>query len=469
MPILTRSDIERINEESLEVLAETGVQVDDDAVVRLLHERGCSVGDRGRVVRMPREVVAAALKQCPREVKLVSLDGQATVLKAGGPSVFWTGNAVNLAVDDRVEPIDTRRFVELVRLVDSLEHVHAMVSTCLADVPPPVRGMAGMRLIAENCLKHIRPCIYNPRETRGMIELAQVLNDGKTIAESPIFSLGYTVVSPLRWSDLAVNAFRESSGHRVPLMINAEPAGGVTAPVTLAGELVVGNAEALSGVVIVQTLEPGRPVVFNMGFAHVMDMQTAVMRTGGVENGLLQAAGAEIAAFHGLPSAAWLNTESCLADAGAGYECTLTGLLHVLSRVSIVWGIGNLESTKCMSPEMAVVGNDIAGAIRRAQTGIRVDAETLAADVIRELGRRADYLEHPHTLAHFKQEYYYPHVTNRRARSAWQAVGSPSILDAARKRIQELKARPVRSIVSPAQRAEMLKIQQKWTAELTRK
>jgi trimethylamine--corrinoid protein Co-methyltransferase len=323
-----------------------------------------------------------------------------------------------------------------------------------------------MRLIAENCLKHIRPCIYNPRETKGMVEMAHVLNDGRTIAESPVFSLGYTAVSPLRWSDLAVNAFRESSGHRVPLMVNAEPAGGVTAPVTLAGELVVGNAEALSGVVIVQALEPGRPVVFNMGFAHVMDMQTAVMRTGGVENGLLQAAGAEIAAYHGLPSASWLNTESTVADAGAGYENALTGLLHVLSRVSIVWGVGNLESTKCMSPEMAVIGNDIAGALRRAQAGIRVADETLATGLILEMGRRSEYLDHPHTLEHFKQEYYFPRVTNRRARSAWAAAGSPTIVELARRRVADLKALPRRSIVTPAQRRELLKIEKTWTQEL---
>ena len=102
----------------------------------------------------------------------------------------------------------------------------------------------------------------NGREAKNGDRIIQISDDGKTIAEAPIFSLGYTAVSPLRWSDLALNAFRESSGHKVPLMINAEPAGGVTAPVTLAGELVLGNAEALSGVAIVQALEPGRPVVF---------------------------------------------------------------------------------------------------------------------------------------------------------------------------------------------------------------
>ncbi len=467
MSILSTGDVERINEASLRVLWETGVQVDDAAVVALLRERGCSVVEGTRVVRFPREVVEAALAACPREVKLAGLGGDQTVVRAGGPSVFWTGNAINLAVDKHVEPIDTGRFVDLVHVVDGLEHLDGMVSTCLDDVPPPVRGLVGMRLIAENCLKHVRPCIYDPRETQGMIEMAQVLADGKSPAEWPIFSLGYTAVSPLRWSDLALAAFRESSGHGVPMMVNAEPAGGVTAPATLAGELVVGNAEALSGVVICQALEPGRPLVFNMGFAHVMDMQTTVMRTGGVENGLLQAAGAEIAAFHGLPSASWLGTESLVADAAAAYENVLTGMLHVMSRANIVWGVGNLESTKAMSLEMAVIGNDVAGALRRAQQGIQVDDETLAVDLIQELSRKPDYLDHPHTLAHFKREYYYPRVTNRQPRGRWEARGSRTIVEEARDRITKLQALPTRSIVSAAQRKELLAIEKKWKAKLT--
>lgn len=467
MPILAASDVERINEASLLVLSETGVQVDDEGVVRLLQECGCSRVEDTRVVRFPAEVVEAALRQCPREVKLVSLDGAQVVLRAGGPSVFWTGNAIHVAVGKQVEPIDTRRFADLVHVVDGLEHLHGMVSTCLGDVPPPVRGLVGMRLVTENCLKHVRPCIYDPRETKGMVEMAQVLADGKPLAEWPVFSLGYTAVSPLRWSELALAAFRESSGHGVPMMVNAEPGGGVTAPATLAGELVVGNAEALSGVVICQALEPGRPLVFNMGFAHVMDMQTTAMRTGGVENGLLQAAGAEIAAYHGLPSASWIGTESLVVDAGAAYENVLTGMLHVMSRASIVWGVGNLESTKAISLEMAVIGNDIAGALRRAQQGVRVDDDSLAINVIQELGQRAGYLDHPHTLAHFKQEYYFPHVTNRRPRGTWQARGSPAIVDEARARIAELRSRPTRSIVSATQRRELLAIEKKWREQLT--
>lgn len=467
MPILSRNAIERIHEASLEILWETGVQVDDEIVVRVLQEHGCAVVPGTQIVRIPRPVVETALRQCPREVVLASVAGPQTILSAGGASVFWTGNALNLAIDNETVPIDVPRFTDLVHVVDGLEHVHAIVSTCLSDVPPPVRGLVGWRLLAENCLKHFRPCVYHPRETKGMIEMAQVVLDGKPLAQTPIFSLGYTAVSPLHWSELALGVFRESSGHGIPLMVNSEPGGGVTAPATLAGELVLANAEALSGVVICQALEPGRPLIFNLGFAHILDMQTMVMRTGGVENGLLQAAGAEIAAFHGLPSAAWMSTESMRVDAGAAAENVLTGLLHVQSHVNIVWGIGNLESTKCMSLEMAVLGNDIAGALCRAQQGIRVDDERLATGVIRELKHQARYLDHPHTLAHFKEEYYFPRIINRRARGKWLTQGSPTTLDEARARVEKLRTLPIRSVVSSRQRKELLAIEKNWTEALT--
>ena len=100
--------------------------------------------------------------------------------EGGGFSVLLPGTPSRESESDTSSfgAIDTVRFVDLVHVVDGLEHVQGMVSTCLADVPPPVRGLVGMRLIAENCIKHIRPCIYDARETKGMIEMALDRSNG---------------------------------------------------------------------------------------------------------------------------------------------------------------------------------------------------------------------------------------------------------------------------------------------------
>ena len=87
-------------------------------------------------------------------------------------SIPLTASSIGLMIEsstsDGVAPMDTKLYAGLAHVVDGLEHIHGMVGTALADVPPPVRGLTGFRLIAESCLKHIRPVIFDPRETKGM-------------------------------------------------------------------------------------------------------------------------------------------------------------------------------------------------------------------------------------------------------------------------------------------------------------
>ena len=131
------------------------------------------------------------------------------------------------------------------------------------------------------------------------MEMAQVLLDGTPLRERPIVSTGFSILSPLHWTSLALGVFKATSGLGVPVMINSEPLGGGTAPVTLAGCLVIGDADTLSGLVINQLLEPGRPCIYNVGFAHVLDMSSAIALTGSPENALLQAAGADMPSHRG--------------------------------------------------------------------------------------------------------------------------------------------------------------------------
>ena len=196
-----------------------------------------------------------------------------------------------------------------------------------------------------------------------------MLLDGTPLRERPIVSTGFSILSPLHWSALALGVFQATAGRGVPVMINSEPLAGATAPVTLAGCLVIGDADTLSGLVINQLLEPGRPCIYNIGFAHVLDMASAIALTGAPENALLQAAGADLARFHGLPSASWMSTEAMSFDAQAAFEKMITGLAHAAAGVNLIWGAGNLESTLAMSPEALVADDEIAGYFLRFQHG----------------------------------------------------------------------------------------------------
>ncbi|MFQ5810634.1 MAG: trimethylamine methyltransferase family protein [Armatimonadota bacterium] len=443
MPILTDEQIRQINEASLDVLATVGVRLHHEQVVKRLGEAGADADAATGTVKLPPAMVAEYLQQCPRQVRLCDPQGGETVLTAGGPSVFWTGNAMHFVRGRERRELVSDDFVDICRVVNTLDNVHAIVGPSMADLPPTTRDFMGFRVMAERTSgKHLRPCVYTPMGIQAIIEMAEVLLGGTPLRERPIFSLGYTAVSPLAWSETALELFVVTSGHRIPMMVNSEPTAGATAPITQAGALVTANAEALSGVIIAQVLEPGRPCVFNLGFMHPFDMKYCVALTGSPENALMHAAGADIAAFHGLPSASWMSTEAKMADSQAAHEKTLTGLMDALHGATIIWGVGNLEGTLSMCLEEAVIDNEIVGLIRRAVRGFEVGAETMAAEAIKETGFQSGFLEHDHTLEHYRAALHFPDLLSRQAHEVWSARGAQSLEEAATERVREILAQP---------------------------
>jgi trimethylamine--corrinoid protein Co-methyltransferase len=270
----------------------------------------------------------------------------------------------------------------------------------------------------------------------------------------------------LHWSPLALGVFRETAGFGIPVMVNSEPLGGGTAPVTLAGCLVLGDADTLSGIVINQLLEVGRPCIYNIGFAHVLDMASAIALTGAPENALLQAAGAEMARFHGLPCASWLSTESMVADSQAAFEKMMTGFAHVEAGVNFIWGAGNLESTLAMSPLALVMDNEISGYLMRYKKGFSVDEESLALDVIKEVGLSGDFISAEHTVRHFRGELSRSDLVVRTRRSAWEKMGGKSLEELAQDRLHEILEGEPRVYVDSAQAKELDRIEQTGLAEL---
>lgn len=471
MPLLSPEQLTRVDREARSILAEVGVRVDHPEIFEMLCARGAQ-GDRNTsVVKMDEGMVAAALASCPRTVTFADLEGRTVPVAAGSPPLFWGGNALYYERGGRRVDMTEGRFVEMVRLYDTLEALHAIVGTSISDFPPKTRDFTGLRRMAEHGRKHLRPCIYTPDGARIIIEMCQEILAmprfaGASLRQLPIVSFGFTVVSPLHWTRLALDVFQATSGFGIPVMVNSEVIAGATSPATLAGSLCLGVAEVMSGIVIVQALEPGRPTVFNAGFPHIFDMKTGETLTGCVENGLLQAAGGEMARFHGLPSAAWMSTEAAVADAQASFEKLITGLHHAQSGVNLIWGVGNLESTMTISPAQALIDNEIAKSILRSVAGIGFDEDSLAAPLIREMGHAPDYLASERTLRHYRREILDSPLWNRDRRARWEEKGGADTTaraermvderlarktelpldDGTRKRLQNIEARGLRSL-----------------------
>jgi trimethylamine--corrinoid protein Co-methyltransferase len=458
---MTRLDCARIHDATLRILEEIGVRLEHDAIVDRLLAAGAKPGDGPQVVRFPRSLVQECLALCPRAVTLAArtpppgplpmnerggaLD---TVLTAESASVFWTNPGLHLWTGSELRDITSADLGRVARLCDNLESVQGVLGMAMADVPPPCRDFTGLRVIAEGTRKHVRVLCFTPTGMEALAAMGRVF-------PGPWFSIGFTAHGPLRWTHLALDIFLRSSGHGIPATINGEPMAGVTGPVSLAGSVAVGNAEILAGIVVNQVLEPGRPLIYNLGLAHVFDMRRATAVTGGPENALFARASAAMGRFYGIPSSSWVSTEAVYEDEQAALEKMFGFHTHMEEGVSLVWGMGQLESEKTMSLAQLVIDNEMIAYARHYGRGFAVNDDTLALDLIRQVGIAGSYLDTDHTLERFRDHLWQPSLLNRSAREECPAP----LHDAARARAESILAADTEAKIGESELAELLRIE----------
>jgi trimethylamine--corrinoid protein Co-methyltransferase len=441
-------DVERIHEASLRILDEVGVRLEHDGLVARALAAGARAGHGAYEVRLPPEMVREHLALAPRTVELAARDGTTTVLASGSESVFWTAPVLYLWTGTERRPVTSEDLATIARLGDGLEAVQGVMGVAMADVPPLHRDFVGLRVIAEGTRKHARVLCFSPR---GMDALVRM----KPVFPGPWFSVGFTAHGPLRWTNLALEVFARTAGHGIPVTVNGEPMAGASAPVTLAGAFAVGNAEILAGIVVNQLLEPGRPVVYNLGLGHVLDMRRATAVTGGPENALFAAASAGLGRFYGLPSSSWVSTESPFEDEQAALETMFGIATHVREGVSLVWGLGQLESEMTLSLAQLVIDDEMVAYVRRHRRGLAVDEASLALDLVREVGIAGSFLETDHTFSHHRRELFSPRLLNRRPRNACPGP----LHEVAAARVRELLARAAGPTMTEDERAALVAVE----------
>jgi trimethylamine---corrinoid protein Co-methyltransferase len=454
--MLTESDLGSIDKAARDLLEDPGIRLEDEQAVELALAAGARPGASTGVVRMPARMIDEALALAPRSVRFASRDGVA-VVDSSSPSRFWTGAGMFCLDDEGHRPMRARDLAAFARVIDTLPNVDAVVGTSIDDAPPPCRDFTGLRVMAGATRKHLRALCFTARGGEAMVEMGRVLAGSRDVKEHPVFSIGFTAHGPLRWTSLALGVFRATAGHGIPCTVNGEPMAGASAPVTLAGTAAVGTAEILAGIVVNQIFEPGRPCLFNLGFSHAFDMRHGFAVTGGPENVILAVAGAELARFYGLPSVSWMCTDSLAVDGQNCAEKMLAALAHAQAGVSTIWGVGQVESEKTLSPIQAVMDDEAIGMVRRVLRGVEVTEETLAVWETRRAGICGSHLDSDHTLRHFRDELYETGLLARAQRGTPGAARG--FAERAAERVRDVLAHPAEPVLEEAEARELERIE----------
>jgi trimethylamine--corrinoid protein Co-methyltransferase len=231
------------------------------------------------------------------------------------------------------------------------------------------------------------------------------------------------MISPLTLHPETTSVIIDAVRTMVPVEFSSCPMAMSTSPCTVAGTLTQFLAEILSGKVLAYGVNPDAPVLIG-GAPAISDPSTLGFCAGSPEFGLINAAAAQIGRMLGFPMVVSGGyTEDKLQGAQAGYETALTWLFSALTGVDILHGLDMFDSGLAVSAESTVIGNEMAGMVKRMVEGIRVSGETIGLDVIRRVGPGGEYVTDDHTLRHFRNELFFPAVGDRRNRTAWLRAG----------------------------------------------
>jgi len=225
---------------------------------------------------------------------------------------------------------------------------------------------------------------------------------------------------------------------RIPVIYSPAPLSGSNAPITIAGHVAQGLAECFCGLVIHQLKNEGAPFLMGMGPA-VLDMATSQSSYNAPEYYMAYMAIIDMAHYFNLPSWGYAGTsDSQIPDEQASLESTLSSFIATMSGANLNHDVGYLNFGLTGSLEMMVIGDEIISMIRRMKQGIVVNEETLALDVIREVGHDGHHLVHPHTLKHLRSTQWRPKLISRKGYEQWEQDGSLSLLERARKKLQSI-------------------------------
>jgi len=458
--VLDGKQLDAIHHATLSVLERTGLVVYDDDALRLLEAGGCEVDLSRKIAKFPKKVIDATVERIPSKLVLGGRDKERDLLVERGRVHTRPGSGYTKVLDIETKECRnaTLKDVEIAaRVVDALENITFCATHVIpSDVPSRVSDLHAVRVCLENTNKHVFFSPLTHKTFRAIVKMAQLVRrDGDEFRRRPLVSFLAATSSPLKVAQDCARQLIDCAQAKVPVMLDSSPMLGATGPVTLAGSLVLQNAEDLAMNAILQLSSPNSPVIYGARCAP-LDMRTGLVSWGSPEMALLSAATVQIAHYYGIPADGHGPcTDSKTYDEQAGFEKSMCGLLPAMAGSEIISAAGAMDSLIVASTIQLVIDDEFLGMMFRVLRGIRVDDEALAAELVSKVGHEAAYLKNPHTLKNYEKEHRLARLFDKRFRGPWETAGSESIEKVAGKKVLAILSNHETCPLDPGIRKEL--------------
>jgi len=410
MKLLSEDQLDLLNSAVIELLETTGCRIDHEEVRSLLSHRGAEVDEVTKVVRFPKvsilEVLDWQRENNPRAIN----QSDRPYSTMGGIHVYvydWKSKS-------RWRP-DTKMLLDLVHMGDSLSEISRVGAPVInSEVDPRFESIETMALMLKNTRKPGGMEVIYPEHVEYMARIGGIYSDkdfdGKFIDDSNF------TTSPLIMTRRMLGCLIQKTKFNIPCVTGSQPVSGISSPVTLAGTVALGCAEIIAGWIVGKTINPN-VALGGIICSGSLDMKTTEVCFSSPEAVLQDAC--VIQMFEDLYGGGVISGSSYIdaktPNAQAAFE---KAFKKIALRINMGLGgdftIGTLDAGAVFSPVQAMLDIDFNGVMWRYLMGVEVSQETIALEVIDEVGIGGNFLETSHTLEHFRKNWY-PSILDRQA------------------------------------------------------
>ncbi len=433
---LSKDEMDLVHSQSIECLREIGVHVPSRPILKTLKDAGAAVDDSKMVARIPEAMVTEALKRAPRSFKMCARDpkNDLTVPVSGPPYAATTGLGVYIRDMDTGEkrPSTRRDIADFIRLADALKGVDFVWTTLTAtEVNQASHSLHELWTAMQNTTKHVNGVsILSAEDAKAQVELASLVAGGKdALKKRPLFSVICCSIAPLSYETGIVEGMVELSKAGIPVMSMSMSLSGGSAPVTMAGTICNANTENLASLVMTQFSAPGAPHIYCSSSAPI-NMRTGSINYMTVEQALIAASLGQMSRRYSLPSMVgdWGVNDTDQPGVPHSFTETMGLCLSTMGNSDLVSGIGGLDAVKGASFDQAVIESALWESVRHFMRKYTVSKETIALDVVKQVGYGNTFISHPHTARNFKSELIFKDHTH----AAWEATMSRAMVPEAK-------------------------------------
>jgi trimethylamine--corrinoid protein Co-methyltransferase len=438
LEILTEEQVEAIHRAVLDVLENTGVKMQHPDALRLFEANGAMVDYESEHVWIPPALAEESLRRAPSSFRMRARDPKNDLIVGGNSSYFvpFPGmQSLDLATWEQ-RTVSRREYYEGVTILDALENVHAIENYTpyfgFEEVPPIMAIPEGVAAQIRNTSK----CIFSIGRSQGCEKfIIQIANELDIEISS-----GSAASAPLTFSKDELDCMFSFVRGGFPFHVTSSVILGSTAPATIAGAVVSASSEIMAGIVLTQLIKPGARVMA-WNFALEQNMRSGAPGFGSIGNCLHQTIFNQVWRKYNIPvvNLAPGPSSSKKIDFQCGYEKTIGALSAVLSGAHVVLFHGCVYGELTFHPIQAILDDDVAGMIGRFLEGVQVTPESLALELIGQVGPIPGfYLDKQHTRDWWKKEHFLPKAADTQTYPGWLQSGKKDCLSFAKERMEEI-------------------------------